>query len=171
MLDWGGASGRAARNFLSEARRGVDVWGCDVHAPSIQWAQNHLSPPFKFFNSSNLPRLPFADGTFKFIYGLSVMTHLIAMRDLWLLELGRVLTDDGCLILTVHDENTWAWFRERGMPAAWPRFPAIASKFEAAAGSIVIPSSVPTISVAFGDSFSKSVRLCHKPRVTKRPWS
>lgn len=121
MLDWGGASGRAVRNFLPEARRGVEVWGCDVHAPSIQWAQNHLSPPFKFFNSSVLPRIPFPDGTFKFIYGLSVMTHLIAMRDQWLLELRRVLADDGCLILTVHDEATWAWFRERGMPGWMPQ--------------------------------------------------
>ena len=120
MLDWGGAAGRAVRNFTSEARSGCKVWCCDVHAPSIQWAQAHLSPPFRFFNSSSLPHLPFSDATFKFIYGLSVMTHLIALRDLWLLELERVLRPDGCLILTIHDESTWAWFRERGMPAWMP---------------------------------------------------
>lgn len=120
MLDWGGAAGRVVRNFIAEARRGCQVWGCDVHAPSIQWAQKHLSPPFKFFNSSVLPHLPFPDRHFKFIYGLSVVTHMIVMRDLWLLELHRLLRPDGCLILTVHDENTWKWFREHGMPQWMP---------------------------------------------------
>jgi len=120
MLDWGCAAGRTTRNFLAEAGRGCEVWGCDVHTASIQWAQDHLSPPFRFFNSSSLPHLPFPDGTFKFIYGLSVVTHLIAMRDLWLLELRRVLRRDGCLFLSVHDENTWTWFREHGMPAWIP---------------------------------------------------
>jgi tetratricopeptide (TPR) repeat protein len=121
MLDWGGAAGRVVRNFSAEAQRGCEVWGCDVHASSIQWAQNHLSPPFKFFNSSALPHLPFADGHFKFIYGLSVFTHLIALRDLWLLELRRVLRPDGCLILTVHNESTWDWFRNHQAPPWMPQ--------------------------------------------------
>jgi len=120
ILDWGGAAGRVVRNFATEAKQGCQVWGCDVHAPSIQWAQAHLSPPFKFFNSSSLPHLPFPEGAFKVIYGLSVMTHLIALRDLWLLELRRVLRPDGCLILTVHDENTWDWFRSHAMPHWMP---------------------------------------------------
>jgi ubiquinone/menaquinone biosynthesis C-methylase UbiE len=120
MLDWGCAAGRALRNFSAEAQRGCRVWGCDVHVSSIAWAQQHLAPPFRFFNSSSLPHLPLADGTFKFIYGLSVMTHLVTMRDLWLLELRRVLRPDGMVVLTVHDENTWAWFRERGWPGWMP---------------------------------------------------
>ena len=120
MLDWGGAAGRVVRNFVAESQRGCQVWGCDVHTPSIQWAQNHLSPPFKFFNSSALPHLPFPDRNFKFIYGLSVITHMIALRDLWLLELQRLLRPDGCLILTVHNESTWQWFREHGMPHWMP---------------------------------------------------
>ncbi|MFO1477209.1 MAG: class I SAM-dependent methyltransferase [Verrucomicrobiota bacterium] len=121
VLDWGGAAGRVVRNFSEEAKRGVEVWGCDVHAPSIQWAQKHLSPPFRFFNSSCLPHLPFPENTFKFIYAFSVMTHLNTLRDLWLLELSRVLRPDGCCILTIHDENTWTWFRERGMPGWMPK--------------------------------------------------
>ena len=120
MLDWGCAAGRVVRNFAPEARQGVNVWGCDVHAPSIEWAKNHLSPPFKFFNSQTLPHLPFADGTFKFICGFSVFTHLIVMRDMWLLELRRILRPGGCITLTIHDENTWAWFRKNGMPPWMP---------------------------------------------------
>jgi ubiquinone/menaquinone biosynthesis C-methylase UbiE len=120
MLDWGGAAGRVVRNFAAEARRGVNVWGCDVHAPSIEWAKNHLSPPFNFFNSLALPQLPFPEATFKLICGFSVFTHLVVMRDLWLLELRRVLRTDGCLVLTIHDENTWALFRKSGMPHWMP---------------------------------------------------
>jgi SAM-dependent methyltransferase len=120
MLDWGGASGRVLRNFKPEAEAGCEVWGCDVHAPSIRWAQAHLSPTFKFFNSSSLPHLPFADGKFTVIYGLSVFTHLNAQRDLWLLELRRVLAKGGLLFLTIHNEDTWQWFRSKGMPAWMP---------------------------------------------------
>jgi SAM-dependent methyltransferase/Tfp pilus assembly protein PilF len=120
MLDWGCAAGRVTRCFAEEARRGVAVWGGDVHAPSIAWATAHLAPPFRFFNGSALPHLPFADGAFKFIYGLSVMTHLVALRDLWLLELHRVLRPGGCAVLTIHDEHTWAWFCEKGMPGWMP---------------------------------------------------
>ena len=120
LLDWGCAAGRVVRTFSAEAKRGCQVWGCDVHTPSIRWAQAHLAPPFQFCNSSSLPHLGFPEETFKFIYGLSVMTHLIALRDLWLLELRRVLRPDGCLVLTVHDESTWDWFRAHGMPHWMP---------------------------------------------------
>lgn len=120
MLDWGAAAGRVVRNFAAEAHRGVHVWGCDVHAPSVEWAKNHLSPPFKFFNSLALPHLPFPEGTFKFICGFSIFTHLVVMRDLWLLELRRVLRGNGCLVLTIHDENTWESFRKTGMPQWMP---------------------------------------------------
>jgi tetratricopeptide (TPR) repeat protein len=120
MLDWGCAAGRVVRGFAPEARQGVNVWGCDVHAPSIEWSKNHLSPPFKFFNSQTLPHVPFPDGTFKFICGLSVFTHLIVLRDMWLLELRRILRSGGCMTLTIHDENTWASFRKNGMPHWMP---------------------------------------------------
>lgn len=121
LLDWGCASGRVVRNFGREAAAGCEVWGCDVHSPSIRWAQAHLSPTFRFFNSSSLPHLPFPDGKFRFIYGLSVFTHLNALRDLWLLELRRVLADDGLLLLTVHNEDSWRWFRAKGMPDWMPQ--------------------------------------------------
>jgi SAM-dependent methyltransferase len=120
VLDWGCASGRVVQHFEPEAAQGCQVWGCDIHRPSIAWAKAHLSPPFRFFQSSAFPHLPFADGTFKVIYGLSVFTHLIESRDLWLLELIRVLAAGGCLILTIHDETTWAHFQEHGAPVWMP---------------------------------------------------
>jgi SAM-dependent methyltransferase len=119
MLDWGCASGRVIRCFAPEARRGCAVWGGDVHVPSIVWAKANLTP-FRFFNCSSLPHLPFADGTFKFIYALSVLTHVVALRDLWLLEISRVLQPGGCAVLTVHDEGTWTAFQKDGLPHWMP---------------------------------------------------
>ena len=116
ILDWGCAAGRVVRTFTTEAEQGCDVWGCDVDAPAIEWAQDHLSPPFRFFNCTAFPRLPFPDDTFNFIYGLSVFTHLVVFRDMWLLELARILKPGGCAVMTVHDEHCWRHFQSHGMP-------------------------------------------------------
>lgn len=125
MLDWGCASGRVVQYF-KDLTPGCEVWGGDVDVPSIEWAKAHLAPQLSFFNCSSLPYLPFQDGKFKFIYALSVFTHLTLFRDMWLLELARVLRNDGLIILTVHDENTWKFFKEKSMPGWVP--PELASK-------------------------------------------
>ena len=119
MLDWGCASGRVLQYF-SDLAPACEVWGGDVDVPSIEWARAHLAPPLRFFNCSSLPYLPFHDGKFKFIYALSVFTHLTLFRDMWLLELDRILCKDGLIVVTVHDENTWKLFREKGMPGWVP---------------------------------------------------
>jgi hypothetical protein len=51
---------------------------------------------------------------------LSVFTHLVVMRDMWLLELRRILRPGGCITLSICDENTWVWFYKNGMPAWMP---------------------------------------------------
>lgn len=116
MLDWGCAAGRVVRTFGAEASRGCHVWGCDVDTAAIEWAQDHLSPPFRFFNCAALPHLPFPDERVRFLYGLSVFTHLVVFRDLWLLELARILQPGGCAVLTIHDEHCWRRFQEKGFP-------------------------------------------------------
>jgi tetratricopeptide (TPR) repeat protein len=121
VLDWGCASGRVIRNFTPEAARGCEVWGGDVHVPSIEWAKAYLTPTFRFFNCSALPVLPFPEKKFKFIYAFSVLTHIVALRDLWLIEINRILADDGCAVLTVHNEDTWEEFKKRGMPSWMPQ--------------------------------------------------
>jgi SAM-dependent methyltransferase len=119
MLDWGCATGRVLRYFAPLAPA-CEVWGSDVDVPAIEWCLHHLSPPFKFLTASSLPHLPFPDGKFKFLYGLSVLTHMASLRDMWLLELARILHKGGCAVLTIHDENTWQLFRRAGMPAWVP---------------------------------------------------
>jgi hypothetical protein len=46
------------------------------------------------------PGLPFEDGQFDVIWALSVFTHLVDTWAPWMLELHRVLADDGILIAT-----------------------------------------------------------------------
>jgi len=119
ILDWGCTTGRVLRHFGNEAVAG-QVWGCDIDAPSIEWARDNLSPPFRFFTGTYLPHLPFADGSFRFIYGLSVFTHIEHLADAWLLEMHRLLEPGGCAIFSIHDEHTVAALRQGQRPPWMP---------------------------------------------------
>jgi ubiquinone/menaquinone biosynthesis C-methylase UbiE len=68
VLDFGGGSGRVIRHFIAEAQEG-EFWCCDIDAPSIEWAQANLSPPFRFFRNAEWPPLDQPDASFDLIYG------------------------------------------------------------------------------------------------------
>lgn len=119
VLDWGCTSGRVLRHFEDEATR-CPVWGVDVDQPSISWAKAHLSPPFHFVTGTAYPHLPFRDGSFALVYGISVMTHLLHLRDLWLLEIRRILSPGGLAVLTIHDEATLQRYQDSSPPAWVP---------------------------------------------------
>lgn len=71
---------------------------------------NALSPPLRY-----------ADGTFDFIYCLSVFTHLSeAMHHAWLAELLRVLKPGGCILLTLHGD----YYRRKLLPDELARYEA-----------------------------------------------
>lgn len=105
ILDFGCGAGRMVRWLKPEAERGV-VWGCDIQGEDIQWLQRHLSPPFRFFTSTTLPTLPFADGYFGLVYAGSVFTHISDLAQAWLLELRRIIKPGGVAYLTIHDRET-----------------------------------------------------------------
>ena len=78
------------------------------------------------------PGLPFEDGHFDVVWALSVFTHLVDTWAPWLLELHRVLADDGILIATTigprHSERfaNEGWDEDRiGMNAlrSWAAYP------------------------------------------------
>jgi SAM-dependent methyltransferase len=119
MLDWGCATGRVLRWFLPLANE-IELWGVDQDELSMVWAKENLNPPFHFVTCSAYPHLPFADNKFGLIYGLSVFTHLAHFRDLWLMEMQRILQHDGYAIFTIHDEHTVQFFIENGRPAWIP---------------------------------------------------
>lgn len=104
LLDFGCGAGRTLRHFLPEAGR-VELWGCDVDEPSIRWLRENLSPPINAFVNGEAPPLPQPDRFFDVICAISVFTHITDQWSAWLLELHRVLADDGIVIATILAEG------------------------------------------------------------------
>lgn len=104
ILDFGCGTGRMTRH-LSDHAREHDVWGVDVNAAGIAWAQQHLAPPLRFAACTSFPHLPFEDGAFDLVYAASVFTHISELADAWLLELRRITRPGGHLWLTVQDQR------------------------------------------------------------------
>ena len=97
VLDFGCGAGRVLRHFLGEAQT-AEFHGCDIDAESIEWLTAHLCPPLLAFQNGEAPPLPRPDAYFDLIWAASVFTHVSDHWSAWLLELHRVLNDDGLLI-------------------------------------------------------------------------
>ena len=100
VLDFGCGAGRTLRHFLDEASVG-EFFGCDIDAPSIAWLEDNLSPPFTVFVNEERPPLPLPGSSFDLIWAISVFTHITDQWSAWLVELHRLLRDDGLLIATI----------------------------------------------------------------------
>ena len=118
VLDFGCAEGRMLR-FLAAPER--ELWGVDVNAERIVWAQQYLSPPLRLATTTTAPHLPFADAYFDFVFGVSVFTHIRDLADAWFLEVLRVLRPDGFVYLTIHDEHSVDVLLNRSETAATQR--------------------------------------------------
>jgi len=105
ILDFGCGSGRMIR-WLKEYATDREIWGTDIRADFLLWCHHHLIPPFHFVVTTILPHLPFEDRYFDMIYAGSVFTHIEDLTAAWLLELRRLLSENGRIYLTLHDENT-----------------------------------------------------------------
>jgi SAM-dependent methyltransferase len=104
VLDFGCAEGRMLRFF--PRRPESELWGVDINAQRVAWAQQHLPPPFRVLTTTTAPHLPFPDAYFDLIYCHSVFTHISDLADAWFLELLRILRPGGHIYLTIHDEHT-----------------------------------------------------------------
>lgn len=100
VLDFGCGSGRTLRHFAAEARV-AEISGCDIDSASIHWARENLSPPFEVFTCEETPPLPRQDKAFDLIWALSVFTHIGEGWSAWLIELDRLLADDGLVVATI----------------------------------------------------------------------
>jgi SAM-dependent methyltransferase len=101
VLDFGCSSGRVLRHFLEEASTVAEFHGCDVDGPSIDWLRENLSPPLHVVRNDADPPLPYEAQSFDVIYAWSVFTHLYWNWSTWLLEMHRLLVDDGILIASI----------------------------------------------------------------------
>ena len=99
VLDFGCGAGRTLREFLAVAET-AEIWGCDIHAESIEWLQANLCPPFHCFRNQATPPLAIADGYFDLVWAMSVFTHIADGWADWVLEMQRVLAPGGLFIAT-----------------------------------------------------------------------
>lgn len=105
ILDFGCGAGRMLR-WLKPLSGFCEIWGTDISAEHIIWANKYLKPPFNFATTTTIPHLPFEDRYFDFIFAGSVFTHIGELADAWLLELRRILSAGGRLYLTINDKNS-----------------------------------------------------------------
>jgi SAM-dependent methyltransferase len=108
VLDFGCGAGRTLRQFAPEAHIARFV-GCDIDTRSIDWLQANLVPLFTAFVNDQHPPLREPDQSFDLIYAVSVFSHLTDGWGAWLLELRRVLADDGLLVATFMGEGQAKW--------------------------------------------------------------
>ncbi len=104
FLDFGCGAGKLLRHLLPEAET-AEVYGCDIDDASISWLQRHLSPPLHVFVNGVAPPLPLPDTHFDVIYASSVLTHITDHWSAWLIELHRLLKDDGLIIASFIGES------------------------------------------------------------------
>jgi SAM-dependent methyltransferase len=109
ILDFGCSSGRMTRS-LKPYSESCEIWGTDVSADHIYWNNQYLNPPFHFATTTFNPHLPFEDKYFDLIYSGSVFTHIDNLIEGWLLELKRIVSDEGRIYLTIHDNHTLGIF-------------------------------------------------------------
>ena len=102
VLDFGVGCGRLARHLAPSL--GANFSGCDLDADNLSWCAENLAGSYA---ASRLdPPLPYADGQFDIIYGVSVFTHLTqTWEQAWLTELHRVLKPGGIILMTVHGQT------------------------------------------------------------------
>lgn len=105
ILDWGCGPGRIIRHIPDLLDEKSEVFGTDYNAKSIDWCKNHLTN-IHFNHNSLEAKLPYEDGFFDALYGISIFTHLSEkMHFEWLFELYRVLKPNGLMYLTFQGDN------------------------------------------------------------------
>lgn len=105
ILDWGCGPGRVIRHLPEVIGNGCAYYGTDYNAQSIQWCQANLQG-IEFNLNALEAKLPYPDGFFGVIYGISIFTHLSEqMHHNWFKELHRVLKTGGIMFLTTHGNN------------------------------------------------------------------
>ena len=171
-LDFGCGCGRL---LLEAPRRWPYVqWsGCDVDHRGVDWCAQNLNEVSVVVNDA-LPPLTFNDGQFDMVWCGSVFTHLDeARQDAWLLELCRVLSEDGYLVASIHGSNCWSGLpkstvrqvEEEGLSslgrAATRAFTQIGTKR---------PGTRSSTFSSTGLSLSISSRIFHKGSITIRTW-
>lgn len=106
-LDFGCGCGRMLLHLRSVGEK-IGLFGVDIDAAAIEWAQLHV-PWAKCSVNQGLPPLEFPDEHFDLVFNHSVFTHLDEnYQDAWLIELERVTKPGGVLVLSVLGDHGFA---------------------------------------------------------------
>jgi len=104
-LDFGCSSGRVVR-VLGDVHPGISWHGCDPNADAVAWGREHLHG-IRFDVSPERPPLPYDDGSFDFVFAISIWSHFSETAAIdWLSEMKRVIRSGGHLLLTTHGEQS-----------------------------------------------------------------
>ncbi len=104
ILDWGCGPGRVLRHLPEVLGPSCVLHGTDYNLRSIEWCRTNL-PGISFNHNALEANLPYPDGFFDAIYGISILTHLSEpMHYAWVAELLRVLSPGGVLFLTAQGD-------------------------------------------------------------------
>jgi SAM-dependent methyltransferase len=99
ILDFGCGCGRTLRH-LSDVAQTCEIVGCDIDRESVAWINAAMSPPFRAVACATTPPIDLPSNYFDVIYAFSVFTHIADDWAAWLLELRRLVKDDGWIIAT-----------------------------------------------------------------------
>jgi SAM-dependent methyltransferase len=106
ILDFGCGCARVLR-YLRDRPATCSIHGTDIDRELIEWCQTQPSLG-KFDVNPHLPPTRYADGSFDFIYSISVFTHLNEEMQLaWLRELHRITEPGGFLLLSIHGPTSY----------------------------------------------------------------
>jgi SAM-dependent methyltransferase len=105
VLEWGCGPGRILGHLAEwDAARRLELHGADYYAPSVRWARANLTA-VRFVHNRIHPPLPYEDGSFGFVYAISVFTHLTEdSHSRWLGEIRRILQPGGVFLFTTHGD-------------------------------------------------------------------
>lgn len=121
ILDWGSGYGRVSRHFIKYWPQS-EIWGADVDADNITWAQKNLSKGH-FVTLPLLPPSSIPDQKFDVIFGISVMTHLTAdAQAAWITELARCLNPNGLALITFAGQTAVTYSSKWFTPEWWTRW-------------------------------------------------
>ena len=119
ILDFGSGVGRVIRHFADEART-AEIWGTDIDGTSIRWSVENLTPPFRFYQMSGAPSLPFEDSSVDLVYAIAVFSQLYENWHHWAAELRRVLKPDGIFFMSYSGPSTFEEMLGRSYAEAVP---------------------------------------------------
>ena len=104
ILDWGCGTGRILRHLPTILDTSNSFYGTDYNKKYVTWCSENLEG-IQFKNNFLKPNLDFKDDFMDIIYGISIFTHLSEeLHFSWIIELTRVLKNDGILFLTTHGD-------------------------------------------------------------------